>query len=221
MPGFVEYESDSQLEEFDDARPIRPRQGHAGNQKAISFGKAMIKLHQQIERAEQFYGQFRDEYNTDIQGIKRYVTDENLLTIWVLRVKGQRDPKVAGNQDEEEQQLAEAAERFPSFKKKLRDAFSEALCSTMNQGKTDRKAAIRLDSAKRLKEKVVLAHSQILDLLDLLPKAPEHCEEMLRELGELRTLIDPTTEKNQELYGGGDGNGEAGEAGGGGGEWDN
>jgi hypothetical protein len=189
------------------------RQSRAESRDSVTFGKAMTKLHQQISKSETFYNDFKSGYDRDIEGIKRYATEENLLSLWTLRVKGKKDPKAGGNQDGDDD-LIEMAEKFPSMKRKLREALAEALCSIFPEGKgVGRKGEIRLNSAKRLKDKVVLAHSQILSLLDLVPKGPEHCEALLDELEKLKTLVNPEIERNKELYKGGDCEGAGGASG--------
>jgi hypothetical protein len=211
-----EYDdTEGQLEELVDSQHARlsrmdvrygdPRKQEVmgGQKTALSFGQAMAKLHRQILKSEQFYNSFKSEYESDIERIKKYATDESLLSLWALRVKGWKDPGASGSQDIDNEELVETAEKFLLMKKKLREALGEALCSTMKERKgLSRKGAIRLKSAKRLKEKVVLAHSQVLALLDLVPNGHEHCEDLLSELGKLKVLIDPDDEKNKELYNG-------------------
>lgn len=182
------------------------RQGPPGVQKtALPFGKAMNKLHQQIVRSEEFYSTFKSEYDNDVERIKNYANDESLLSLWVLRVKGERDPKVTGNHDRNDEELAETAEKIHFMKNRLRDAFAEALFSTMNNEKgPGRKGLIRYETAKRLKEKVALANSQVSALLDQVPKGPEYCIALLAEFEKLKFMLNPDDVKNKEMYAGAD-----------------
>lgn len=177
----------------------------AGEQKtASSFGKAMIKLHHQIEKSEQCYSSLRGEYDADIERFKKYASDKSLLSLWTLRIKGQRDSDTEGAETEDDDKFVEDADKIPILKDKLRDAFAEATSSVIRKGTgPSRKGKIRFESSKRLKEKVALASTHVFALLDTLPEGPEYCDTLLAELAKLKTWLEPSNSNGEVHKGGG------------------
>lgn len=189
-------ESDGQVEEVVNGRhTARASLGDAryGNpirqenlRDAVSFELAITGLHQQIMKSEGFYRMFKTGYESDIENIKKYVSEKTLVEIWVQKVKGDNHPQVAsgaasgqfGSNDE----LIEIADKFQVAKRKLQAALADASGSTLDRAtEHDRSGTIRDKSAKRLKEWVRVAQLQLPPLLELVIKSPENCDDLLKE----------------------------------------
>ncbi|KAH7342218.1 hypothetical protein BKA65DRAFT_478120 [Rhexocercosporidium sp. MPI-PUGE-AT-0058] len=186
------------------------------------LGKAMKKLHKLLGDVEKAYREFQDHFDRDVENIKSYATDKSLGSLWEMKVAGKK-----GHTDGED--VSETPESFAKkhegMEKKLALALSIAIRSKF--GPVSRKAAIRIEDAHRLQEKVDTANTQIMDLLDKVPKDRDHCVSLLNELALLKSLVDPEADANKKLYRSGDGaddeaseaEGDEQEQGGGGNHW--
>jgi hypothetical protein len=210
---------DGQCGEVEDEQPGGPSRANGrsrdvagqaapGERKsAFSFDKAMTKLCNQIAKSEEFFRAFKNEYNKDVERIKQYATDESLLSLWTLRVRGQKDPNAAGEGASDDDALLDTAEKIPLMKERLREAFADVMSSAIKKEKSlGRKEQIHFESSKRQKEKVILANSQVSALLELVPKGPEHCDALVAELQHLK----PWLQASDDNSGGGGGH-EGGE----------
>ena len=183
---------------------------HSAKEKnnGMPLGKALKKLHREVGTSEEFHDNFLRTFENDIDRVKNYCPKDLLHSIWVLRIKGERSEQDDGGQDED---ISDTKERFELRKNQITQALAEASKSSLKDFK-----GTRLASAERLKEKVDTYMSQILKLLNLAPKAREHCSALVDTLKELKDLIDPEVEKNKELMTGssededGDGSGSDG-----------
>jgi hypothetical protein len=156
--------------------------------------KALKKLNRQIEISEQFYSEFKRQYDADIGGIKYYCPKSLLESMWTLRVKGDKQVQEDEAQD---QDIAEAKEKFELRRQQTTQALKDVSNASLKDFKGN-----RLASAVRLKEKVTTYKKQISNLLLLAPKVREHCNELCDELMELKALIDPEADKNKGLFSG-------------------
>lgn len=169
---------------------------------SLPFGKAMKKLYKQITQAEQFYSDFQNNFDADIQAIQGYATEDILKVLWELKVRGRR----SRSRDSQQGSPERGSEKFEIMQRKVAQALEMAVESRVNDwiGRS-KKSSPKIDSSKRLQKKVETANDQILDLLHHAAHSREYCEALLSELELLKTLIDPDLDKNKGLYrGGGD-----------------
>ncbi|KAL5328435.1 hypothetical protein ACEPPN_001934 [Leptodophora sp. 'Broadleaf-Isolate-01'] len=179
-------------------RPNMSRQGKEGQ----PTGKAMKKLHKILTAAEQTYSAFQDEFDSEIEPIKKYATPESMVDrMWNMKFNGKK-----GSTDNED--APEKGEKFATKHNdavtKLGSALSDAVHSTDGQGRQSRKSKHRAENADRLREKVETASSQIMSLLKKLPDDREYCASLLGELKLLIALVDPDEATNVALYKSGD-----------------
>jgi hypothetical protein len=188
------------VDEYSDPR-LRPRP--VGQRRdTMPFGTAMIQLHKQIENASAFYNEFHTDYDCDVQPIKRYATVDVLSKLWVLKVIGKHDPRTTeGDEVIEDDESLRFKVKFRDMKLRVEKALDAALSSTLKGGQHhSRRCVNRMESAKRLKEKVDTANEQILILLDAAADAREHCRALVDELELLKGLINPDLDNNKDLY---------------------
>ena len=183
-------------------------EGQKGN--ALPFGKAMQWLHGALLEAENFYQNFYNDYNREVQSIK-YASAEILKTLWVSKLSGKGAP--AGEQDRSQDKKlgGKWEEEFVEKKKRLCEAMEAALIADLRSGEQDSPEGTTLEARKRLQEKVDIACHHVLDLLDSTMKASENCRALLGELKLLKDLVDP--KKNKVLFEGGDGGNVGGSGG--------
>lgn len=172
-------------------------------EESLTFDRAISKLSQQIVKSEAFYRKFKSEYENDVRSILEYATEETLLALWILRIEGKKRPSAAtDNPSADNDELIETADKFPIMQEKLLGAFAKASGSKLDETiRRSPKGSIRYRSAKRLKEKVMLAHSQISTLLKLVKEAPEYCENLVDELSAFKAVLEfNQTKKNAAMY---------------------
>jgi hypothetical protein len=192
----------------------------AERKESIAFCKAIAQLHRQLGKAADMYKEFMDSYDGETQPIKKYASKDILDRLWILRVKGERDPETfgAGEYGKEDENLMATLEKFELCQRKTAQALRDALSSTMNGSEN------RIQSAERLKEKVKTAYHQILELQEMALSEKDHCAALLNELDELKAMIDPTSAKNKAFKTGGSDENELSETAYGGGyqnDWGN
>lgn len=204
---------------FDDEREqrLRPRERNLqlhrkATNNGIPFGRAMTKLHKQLERAYRFYEDFKSQFENEISLIKVYAEDHILEDLWVMKVRGRSLPVMRGNRgfsdfrgdsDEDDPALERPGLRFAVMRKKVIEALGTALHSDVNASTgslQSKKAAGRHDSIERLHGKVATANEQIRSLLSAAADTSENCDGLLNELQMLKDLVDPDSVKNRALY---------------------
>jgi len=171
----------------------------------VPFGQAMRRLFKQLEKAEDFYRTFQSEFNNDVAAIKKYATPEILMELWLLKVQGgpRRQPSYQSQEptDENDPSIQVKVQRFDDINSKLLHCLRvglDARISDAIQGSSQN--VTRLDSIRRLQEKVQLASEYITDLVHKASKSGEDCDALLRELELLKGLVDPSDERNKGLY---------------------
>ncbi|PBP25245.1 ribonuclease p complex subunit [Diplocarpon rosae] len=170
---------------------------------ALPFGKAMIKLHKVIGRAEDFYNQFLSNYDSDIAAIKPYAKSNVLNKLWIMKVSGKADDGSSENGGEYLDGEG-SLQKFNDWREKLSQALKDAVDCKISEGQEPRKSASRAESMERLRKKVVTAYEQIKVLLCDAKTGRESCRVLLVELGLLKNLVDPEAESNQGLVKPGD-----------------
>jgi len=186
---------------------------------SVSFRKAMRKLYDQLQRAADFYGKFRDDFDNDTINVKKYAPEPTMIDLWVSRLIGKRarqDSVTSKNGNEDDDFGKSQVEEFDKMKKAVTKVLQDAVGSDIiGESQDSRWDTTRKDTAIRLQEKVEIANEQILDLLESVTKGREHCVQLLDEIDLLKKLIDPEDDKNKGLYrgGGGENTGNGGEGG--------
>jgi len=165
---------------------------------APPFGRAMRRLHEQTERARDFYNNIMDEFDQDItSSVKKYATEEVLAELWQNKINGKRDPRISVDDGEEDETFRETKGKVADMKRDLSNALLLALHSTIRHGREESvRNKARRDTAKRLLRKVETANALILDLLGQVRGGREHCVALVSELDELKALIDPDNHKD-------------------------
>ncbi|PVH86740.1 hypothetical protein DL98DRAFT_312406 [Cadophora sp. DSE1049] len=179
-------------------RNRHPRTNMAGQGKeGQPIGKAMKKLFKLLGEAEEAYRDFQEKFDSDTENIKPYAKTASLVELWQRKVDG----KKAHADDEDTAETSEgfAAKTHEGMKKKLASALSTAIRSTVGEDNGTR-AAIRLEDADRLQQKVETANAQIMDLLNKMPKNREYCVSLLNEFAVLKEMIDPGKDANKKVY---------------------
>ncbi|KFY23023.1 hypothetical protein V493_06152 [Pseudogymnoascus sp. VKM F-4281 (FW-2241)] len=208
-PGYPYYEWD----EFYDPQPPtgprhdhhphpqpRPRRGpHVEREKAHedhtgNFDNACAKLFQQLEQAEQFYQNFQQEFDNEVTSIKKYAGDSILRELWSRRIgvpSSRRDSiKSEDEVNEWEDQLRKPCQKFKIQATKLDMCLQKAAAAVIPIPKS-RKDETSVDSAKLLQDKIETSGEGILCLLSKVYRSRQYCSELVKELGQLKTLVDP------------------------------
>jgi len=167
---------------------------------SLSFGKAMKKLHRQLELAQTLYTDFQREYNDDVRKVRGYMNDQALVDVWVKKVASKNSASQDEYRDNSSDEPRLYKEIFAEQKTKVTQALEQVARSTVEEGGTSRKATVRFEATRRLRQKVETSRGQILQLLNKVTEAPEHCSALLEEFKYLSDLIDPENEKNAGLY---------------------
>lgn len=209
-PGYPYYEWD----EFYDPQPLtgprhdrrpRPRRdSHVEREKthedhAANFDGACAKLFQQLEQAEQFYQNFQQEFDNDVTSIKKYAGDGILRELWSRRIgvpSSRRDSiKSEEEVNEWEDQLRKPCQKFRIQATKLDMCLQKAATALIPIPKS-RKDETSVDSAKLLQDKIETSGEGIRRLLGKVYRSRQYCSELVKELGQLKSLVDP--QKPQE-----------------------
>ncbi|KAK2629045.1 hypothetical protein QTJ16_002148 [Diplocarpon rosae] len=175
----------------------------ARGKNAIPFGKAMIKLHKVIGKAQDFYNQFLSNYDSDIAAVRPYAKSDVLNKLWIMKVSGKPDDgslEDGGEISDGEGSL----DKFHDWRDKVTQALKDAVDCKINEGQEPRKSASRAESMERLRKKVVTANEQIKVLLHDAKNGRDSCRVLLVELSLLKNLVDPEAESNQGLVKPGD-----------------
>lgn len=173
----------------------------------VPFGRAMRKLHKELEKAEAFYKGFYNDFDADIQSIKAFATQDIRADLWLLkagRLPGDRksSDSTEGNDDNDQEKSPEQlSQKFDGWEEKVNRAMQTAIDARIGESSSpNRKIETRLDSRRRLQRKVEVASEQIADLLQKAADDRDGCKALLSELDALKALIDPDDQKNSEMY---------------------
>lgn len=158
----------------------------------LPFAKAIIKLYEQLEKAEQTYQSFMSEYDIDVVNIRKYAKPEIVSELWILKVAGKRNSKLVLAGGESVPMEGEIQENFEDMKQKLVRSLEGVLQSNVRQLNP-----VHTDAAKRLQRKVETANEQIVELLEGAPQTRENCNSLLNEIDLLKHLVNPRDEKNK------------------------
>lgn len=209
-------ESTPQRSDHRDREP-RLRSAMAGRKSSISFGKGMKKLERILQKSEEFFSQFIEDFDSDMRPTEKYATVDVQEKLWRLKVIGKRDKKIIRdpqNQQEDEDDGESPQKKFEEKKKDLNYALETALNVQFEDDRSTSRLKARVDAATRLQEKIRVAKSQVTILLDESTNDRHHCSALLNEIHLLRTLLDPENQSNRDLFkddGEQDGSSEAGE----------
>ncbi|OBT44793.1 hypothetical protein VE00_04944 [Pseudogymnoascus sp. WSF 3629] len=204
-PGYPYYEWD---EFYDPQPPAGPRHDHrprprrdshverekAHEDDAANFGSACGKLFQQLEQAEQFYQNFQQEFDNEITSIKKYAGDGILRELWSRRIGVPSSRRDSIKSEEEvtewEDQLRKPCQKFRIQATKLDMCLQKVATATIPIPKS-RKDETSVDSAKLLQDKIETSGEGIRGLLAKVYRSRQYCSELVKELGQLKTLVDP------------------------------
>ncbi|CZT06475.1 uncharacterized protein RAG0_12180 [Rhynchosporium agropyri] len=205
-------------------RQERPNEEMAEQGKvAVSFSKAMKKLHKELMDAETAYQTYQDTFDGEMNQIRGYATRKVMVNLWDRKWTGKKE-----KEDSDAEESSETTEIFMQTHEKLKEKLESALRDATGSV-VEGKGSIQLGNADRLQQKVHVARKQILDLLKKVPDDRDYCASLLSELTLLRNLVDPETSKMLFAPGGGSGDGannaeeqeqeQDGRGAGGGGTW--
>jgi hypothetical protein len=204
-PGYPYYEWD---EFYDPQPPAGPRHDHrprprrdshverekAHEDDAANFGSACGRLFQQLEQAEQFYQNFQQEFDNEITSIKKYAGDGILRELWSRRIGVPSSRRDSIKSEEEvtewEDQLRKPCQKFRIQATKLDMCLQKVATATIPIPKS-RKDETSVDSAKLLQDKIETSGEGIRGLLAKVYRSRQYCSELVKELGQLKTLVDP------------------------------
>lgn len=185
-------------------RPRQRHDSHAEREKTHedhngNFDSACAKLFQQLEQAEQFYQNFQQEFDNEVTSIKKYAGDGILRELWSRRIgvpSSRRDSMKSEEEvNEWEDQLQKPCQKFRIQATKLDMCLQKAATAVIPIPKS-RKDETSVDSAKLLQDKIETSGEGIRCLLGKVYRSRQYCSELVKELGQLKALVDP--QKPQE-----------------------
>lgn len=165
-----------------------------------SIGKAMKNLQKQVAKAEQCYSDFVMEYDNDVQFIRKYGSREVLKELWAAKVTGKKSTDFEDGGDEG---VENYRKKFDEQKKSLLGAMKNAASSELKEtGSAHYTDAFneKSERAIRLLDRVALFRDQISRLLEKAPSGEHYCKDLVNELGQLKSLVDPESELYKDLY---------------------
>ncbi|CZR55044.1 uncharacterized protein PAC_04930 [Phialocephala subalpina] len=183
-------------------RESRLRGVMAGRKSSVSFGRGMKKLYGALDKAEQYFNNFIQEYDNDMGSTEKYATLEIREQLWKLKVAGKRDKRTIKDDDNQpnDEGSDKPKQKFLEKKKDLNHALQLALTVGLEDDRQTSRAKARKESAKRLQNKIDVASTQIGELLDEAVKYRDQCQALLDEIKMLKVLVDPETETNKDLF---------------------
>ncbi|OBT69863.1 hypothetical protein VE03_00531 [Pseudogymnoascus sp. 23342-1-I1] len=198
-----------------DHRPRPRRDSHAEREKThedntANFESACAKLFHQLEQAEQFYQNFQQEFDNEVTSIKKYAGDGILRELWSRRIgvpSSRRDSiKSEEEVNEWEDQLRKPCQKFRLQATKLDMCLKKAATAMIPTPKS-RKDETSVDSAKLLQDKIETSGEGIRSLLGKVYRSRQYCSELVKELGQLKALVDPQKpqdyDEQEDGFGGG------------------
>jgi hypothetical protein len=188
-----------------DNRPQPRRDSHEGEKThqvpTANFDSACTKLFQQLEQAEQFYQNFQQEFDNEVSSIKKYAGDGILRQLWSRRIGiplCRRDSMKSEDEVKEwEDQLRKPCQRFRIQATKLDMSLQKAANAAITIPKSTNEET-SVDSARLLQDKIETAGVGIRCLLGKVYRSREYCFELVKELGHLKTLVDPQNSQEYE-----------------------
>lgn len=190
-------------------RPGSRQQSRQGKE-VKDFSKAMKILYKSIGSAEAFYGQFINDFESDIQNIKDYAAPELLKEMWINKVK-----KGKKQMEDEESYQDTFDKQRTSLLTAMREFVESVLDKDEVRGWRDGDSKDKKELIEALRQKVSFYCAQIRPVLKGTPDR-HSCKRVLGDLKLLKEAVDPDSELNKELFkksgngGGGDGNGGSG-----------
>lgn len=182
-------------------RSSRLRSGMAGRKSSVSFGRGMKKLYGALDKAEQYFSNFLQEYDNDMGSTEKYATLEIMEELWKLKVGGKRDKRtIKDDNPPNDEDSDKPKQKFLEKKRDLNHALQLALNVGLEDDRHTSRAKARKESAKRLQNKIDVASGQIGDLLDEAVKDRDQCAALLEEIKMLKVLVDPEAETNRDLF---------------------
>jgi hypothetical protein len=199
-------------------REPRLRSAMSGRKSSISFGKGMKKLEKVLQKSDDFYHQFIQNFDNDMSSTANYATIEIQEKLWRLKIIGKKDKNavrdIQNQRGDEEEDSEKPKKKFEEKKKDLTHALQVAMEVQFEKLKDTPRSRACVQSAVRLQAKIRTANSQIIDLLEVSTEDRDQCEALLNEIRLLKTLVDPESDQNKDLFkddGERDGSSEAGE----------
>lgn len=184
-------------------RPGSRQQSRQGKE-VKDFSKAMKSLYKTIGSAEAFYGQFLNDFESDIQNIKDYAGPELLKKMWRNKVENKKQ-----KEDEESYQDMFDKQRT-SLLATMRDFVGSVLDKDTVRGWRDEDSKDKEELVEALRQKVSFYCAQIRPILKGTPDR-HSCKRVLGDLKLLKEAVDPDSELNKDLFkksgDGGSGNG--------------
>ncbi|KFY25853.1 hypothetical protein V491_01566 [Pseudogymnoascus sp. VKM F-3775] len=186
-----------------DHRPRPRRDSNAESEKrhddhTTDFEGACAKLFQQLEHAEQFYENFQQEFDNEVASINKYAGDGILRELWSRRIgvpSTRRDSiKSEDEVNEWENQLRKPCQKFRIQATKLDMCLQKAATAMIPIPKS-RKDETSVDSAMLLQDKIETSGEGIRCLLSKVYRSRQYCSELVKELGQLKSLVDPQKEQ--------------------------
>ena len=221
-PGYPYYEWD---EFYDPQPPTGPRHDHrprprreslvererAPEDHTANFDSACTKLFQQLEQAEQFYQNFQQEFDNEVTSIKKYAGDSILRELWSRRIGVPSSRRDSIKSEEEvnrwEDQMRKPCQKFRIQATKLDMCLHKAATAMIPISKST-KDETTVDSAKLLQDKIETSGEGIRCLFGKVYRSRQYCSELVKELGQLKALVDPQKpqeyDEQEDGFGGGD-----------------
>lgn len=182
-----------------------------GDRTEVPFDKVLLHLYRQLVKALDTFNSFKEEYDEEMNHIKSYATKDVMEQLWVLRIKGERYETVEG-EDQGDNSLQGSKDNLEFVQSKVNQAFIEIM-----DAKIDAKwKEERIQAAERLKAKLKTASDQISRLQEMALTRSKHCGTLVGELEELKSLVEPRSDKNAIIFKGGNIDGVLDDAEGGG-----
>lgn len=168
---------------------------------SISFDNARSKLFAQLGQAEGFYQTFLDEFDSEVSSIKKYANDEILRQLWSRRIgdpASRRDSVTSEDLVTEwEKQSKKPLEKFEIQASKVKLRLYKAATADIAVPKSAKDES-NMDSAKLLQDKIETAGEGIRKLLRKVYRSREYCCELLKELQQLKDLVDPAKSQSHD-----------------------
>lgn len=165
----------------------------------MDLSKALKALNKQVDKADQLYRGFEDNFNNDISGVKAYAGAQLLKELWKKKVEGKE------SEDGNDNEGGDSRPKFNTQKQHLLRAMHDASSAVLNK---HNKASIPDDEAgrekeelaKALRQKISMYHKLIAESVQGVPEKQHECKRLLSDLTFLKKVIDPEDELNRTLF---------------------
>jgi hypothetical protein len=169
----------------------------------MPFGRAMRKLFNDIDQAEKFCQEFKEEFDAEVSGIAKYTTAHIKASLWLLKVDGSSGDTFDSQNSTEDDAFTrkEISERFHKLPENIANSMYNAIHARIGEtSELSRNIESRLDSRRNLQRKLEVSNEILRDLLQKTMKGREYCDSLLKELELVKDLTDPRSERNLNLY---------------------